>query len=105
MSPLIIHSKGTLILRRRGRFYKVISTRHVKDNWWIFECKDIDKKEDVSFNFQILGMWELLDKASTMQDPKDILLIDLDQQGKWMIWTQDELKQRLGHEERKEKNA
>ena len=98
---MIVRSKGTLILRRRGRFYKVIRTTHVKDKWWIFECKDIDKKENVTFNFQILGMWEVLDKASTMKDPKDILLIDLDQQGKWMIWTQDKLKKLLSARVRK----
>lgn len=48
-------------------------------------------------------MWEVLDKASTMKDPKDMLLIDLDQQGKWMMWTQDEIKQRLRHEEEEKK--
>ncbi|MDI6691519.1 MAG: hypothetical protein QME50_06635 [Candidatus Bathyarchaeota archaeon] len=100
---MITRSKGTLILRRRGHFYKVIRVRHVRDYWWIFECKDIDEKEDLSFNFQILGMWELLDKASTMQDPKEVLLIDLDQQGKWIMWTQDELKQRLRYEEEEKK--
>ena len=66
----------------------------------MFKCKDIDKKKDVTFNFQILRMWEVLDKASTMKDPRDILIIDLDQQGKWMIWTQDKLKQRLRHEKK-----
>ena len=103
LSQLITRSKGTLILRRKGRFYKVMHTRHAKDNRWMFKCKDMDKKKDVTFNFQIPRMWEVLDKASTMKDPKDILLIDLDQQGKWMIWTQDELKQRLRHEEKEKK--
>jgi hypothetical protein len=46
----------------------VIRTRHTGGNWWIFECKDIDKKEDVTFSFQILGILEVLDKASTMID-------------------------------------
>jgi len=69
----------------------VINVRHVEENWWTFECKTLDKKEDASFRFQLSGMWEALDKASTMKSAKYILLMDLDQQGKWKIWTQDEL--------------
>ena len=103
LCAFMFRSKGTLIIQRRGRFYKVLRTRHLGDNWWTFECKDLDTKKDASFKFQLLGMWEVLDKASTMKDHKDILLIDLDQQGKWMIWTQDELKQRLRHEEKEKK--
>jgi hypothetical protein len=43
------------------------------------------------------------DKASTMKDPKDILLIDLDQQGKWAIRTRQELEQHLRGVEKKER--
>lgn len=68
----------------------------------MFKCEDMDKKKDVTLNFQISRMWEVLDKASTMKDPKDILLIDLDQQGNWMMWTRDKLK-KLVRNERKEK--
>ena len=77
--PLKIQIKGTFILRRKGGFYKVIKTRHTGDNWWRFECKDIDSKQDVSFNFEMLGMFEALDSAaSVMKNPKDILFMDLD---------------------------
>jgi hypothetical protein len=51
----------------------------------------------------VYGMWEVLDKASTMKDPKDILLIDLDQQGKWAIRTRQELEQYFKRAEKKEK--
>ena len=84
-------SQGTFILRHKGCYYKVINVRHVEENWWIFECKTLDKKEGVSFRFQLSDMWEVIDKASTMKNAKDILLMDLNQQGKWKIWTQDEL--------------
>jgi len=84
-------SQGTFILRRKGRYYKVLSVTHANDNWWIFKCKTLDKKDGASFGFQLSGMWEALDKACTMKNAKDILLMDLDQQGKWKIWTQDEL--------------
>lgn len=81
----------------------MINVRYVEENWWIFKCKTLDKKEDASFRFQLSGMWEVLDKASTMKSAKDILLLDLDQQGKWKIWAQDELdkllKRNRKHEE------
>ena len=93
---LKIQIKGTFILRRKGRFYKVIKTRHTEGNWWTFECKDIDSKQDVSFNFEMLGMWKALDSAaSVMRDPKDILLLDLDNQGKWAILTKEQLDKAL----------
>ena len=95
MCAFMFRSKSTLIIRRRGRFYKVLRTRHKGNNWWTFECKDVDTKKDASFDYQMLGMWEVLEKASTMKDPKDILLIDLDQQGKWAIRTRKELEQYL----------
>lgn len=80
--PLKSQIKGTFILRRNGRFYKVIKTKHTWGNWWTFECKDIDSKQDVVFNFEMLDMLKALDSAaSVMKDPKDILLMDLDNQG------------------------
>ena len=84
--------KGTFILRRRGRFFKVITTRHTVGNWWTFECKDIESKRNQVFKYEMLGMLEALDSAaSVMKDPKDILLIDLDNQGKWKIMTEEEI--------------
>jgi len=74
-----------------------------RDNWWTFECKDLDTKKDASFDYQVYGMWEMLDKASTMKDPKDILLIDLDQQGKWAIRTRQELEKYLKRVEKTKK--
>ena len=103
MSAFMFRSKGTLIIRRRGRFYKVLRTRHLRENWWTFECKDLDTKKDAFFDYQVLGMWEMLDKASTMKDPKDILLIDLDKQGKWTIRTRQELEQYLKRVEKTKK--
>lgn len=97
--PLKSQIKGTFILRRNGRFYKVIKTRHTGGNWWTFECKDIDSKQNVVFNFEMLGMLKTLDSAaSVMKDPKDILLMDLDNQGRWSILTKDQIDKILrGH--------
>jgi len=84
--------KGTFILRRRGRFFKVTTTRHSGGSWWTFECKDIESKQNRVFKYEMLGMLEALDSAaSVMKDPKDILLIDLDNQGKWKIMTRDQI--------------
>jgi len=94
--PLKSQFKGTFILRRRRRFYKVMRTRHTKGNWWTFGCKDIESMQDVVFNFEMLGMLKALDSAaSVMRDPKDILLMDLDKQGKWAILTKEQLDKAL----------
>lgn len=74
----------------------MIKTRHTEGNWWTFECKDIDSRQDVLFDFEMLGMLKALDSAaSIMRDPKDILLLDLDNQGKWAILTKDQLDKAL----------
>ena len=97
--PSTSQVKGTFILRRGGRFYKVITTRSAGANWWTFECKDIESKQNQVFKYQMLGMLETLDSAAkVMKDPKDILLIDLDNQGKWKIMTKDQIDKALkGH--------
>jgi hypothetical protein len=38
-------TKGTMILRYKGQFYKVIRVRSQGDNVYTFECKDIDTKK------------------------------------------------------------
>ncbi len=98
--PLKSQIKGTFILRRNRRFYKVTKTRHTRGNWWTFECKDIDSKQNVVLNFEMLGMLKALDSAaSVMKDPKDILFIDLDNQGKWSILTKNQINNILrGHQ-------
>jgi hypothetical protein len=78
--------KGTLILRRRKRFYKAVALKRKEGNWWIFECRDLKTRQGSSFRYEMLGMLEAMDAAySVMKDPKDIMLIDLDNQGKWKI--------------------
>ena len=58
----------------------------------MFECKDLDSKQDVFFKFEMLGMFEALDSAtSVMRDPKDILFMDLDNKGKWAILTKNQI--------------
>ena len=85
-------TKGTFILRRKGHFYKVIKTKQTRANWWTFECKDIESKQAVSFDFEMLGMLEVLDSAvSVMKDSRDILFMDLDNQGKWGILPKNQI--------------
>jgi hypothetical protein len=84
--------KGTFILRRKGRFYKVITARHTGGNWWTFECKDLETKQSHELRYEMLGMFDAMDAAaSKLKDPKDILLLDLDNQGKWKVMTKDQI--------------
>jgi hypothetical protein len=84
--------KGTFILRCNGRLYKVFTTRHRGDNWWTFECMDIESRVNRVFKYQMLGIIEALESAaSMMKDPKDVLMIDLDNQGKCKIMTKERI--------------
>ena len=63
---------------------------------WTFECRDLETRQNHVFKHQMLGMLEAMDAAaSKLKDPKDILLIDLDNQGKWKITTKNQV-DRLG---------
>jgi len=74
----------------------VITTRHTGDDWWTFECKDIESKQKRVFKYEMLGMLEAMDAAASVtKDPKDILLIDLDNQGKWKTMTKDQINKAL----------
>ena len=84
--------KGTLILRRNERLYKVFSARRTEGDWWTFECMDIESRQNQVFKYEMLGIVEALDSAaSLMKDPKDVLMIDLDNQGKCKIMTKDQI--------------
>jgi hypothetical protein len=80
-----------MILKRDGRFFKVITVRGT-GNRYVFECLDLDSKQRQVFTYRMLGLLEAFDAAaSVMRDPKDILLVDLDNQGKWKILSKDEV--------------
>ena len=86
MTDVLSRIKGTLILRRKKRFYKVVSVKRTEGNWWAFECRDLKTRQGSSFRYEMLGMLEAMDAAyHAMKDPEDIMLIDLDNQGKWKI--------------------
>ena len=75
---------------------KVIATRRTGGNWWTFECTNIESKQNQVFKYEMLGMLGALDSAaSVMKDPKDILLIDLDNQGKWKIIKENQIEKTL----------
>jgi hypothetical protein len=82
-----------MILRYSGRFYKVIKVRSRGDNNYTFECKDIDSKQSRTLKFSLSGFLEATDQAfSIMKSPKDIFFLDLDNNGKWKIVTEDQLR-------------
>ena len=84
--------KGTLILRRHRRFFKVITLRGLGNNRYSFECKDIETRQSRVLEFEMLGLLEAMDHAaSVMKNPQDVLLMDLDNQGKWKIVTKEQI--------------
>jgi hypothetical protein len=89
--------KGTMILKREGRFFKVVTVRGTGHRY-VFECVDIDSKQRQVFTYEMLRLLEAFDAAaSMMRDPKDILLVDLDDQGKWKIMTKDQIDKATKH--------
>jgi len=80
-----------MILRCEGRFYKVLKLRSKGDISYIFKCKDLDTKESKEFQLSTTGLLEAADRAfSIMKSPKDIFFLDLDNEGKWKIVTEDQ---------------
>jgi hypothetical protein len=87
-------SKGTMILRYKGRFYKVLKTRARGNNNYTFECRDLDTKEDMILQFNLSGFLEATDRAfKAMKSPKDIFFLDLDRNGKWKVVNENKLRQ------------
>ena len=85
-------TKGTMILRCGGRFFKVFKVRSAGENSYVFECKDLDSKESRVFRYKLSGLLEALERAtSIMKSPKDIFLLDLDHKGEWKIMTKDQI--------------
>jgi hypothetical protein len=86
-------TKGTMILRCGGRFYKVLKVRTAEENSYTFECRGLDSKESKVFKYRLSGLLEALDRAfSIMKSPKDIFLLDLDRNGEWKIVTEDQIR-------------
>jgi hypothetical protein len=84
--------KGSFFLKDKGRFFKVITIRPVGDNRYVFGCRDLDSEKSEVLTFRLLGLLDAMDAASrVMRDPKDVLLVDLDNQGKWKILTKNEI--------------
>ena len=87
-----IRAKGTMILRVKGRFYKVLKLRTTGDNNYTFECKDLDTKEEKTLQLNLSGLLEAADTAfKTMKNPKDIFFLDLDNNGEWKVLTEKQL--------------
>ena len=87
-------TKGTMILRSSERFYKVVQVHGSGGNNFVFECKDLDTKEDKTLHFNLSGFLEAADQAfKVMKSPKDIFFLDLDRNGEWKVINEDNLKQ------------
>ena len=68
-----------MILRSRGRFYKVLKLKSQGENSYLFECNDLEPRKSKVFNFKMMGLLEAVGQAlKMMKSPKDIFLLDLD---------------------------
>lgn len=86
-------TKGTMILRYSGRFYKVIKVSSRGDNTWTFECSDLDTRKRRILNLNLSGFLEAVGKAlPAMKSPKDIFLLDLDNKGEWKVVNEDQIR-------------
>ena len=84
--------KGSFFLKDKGRFFKVITVRPVGEYRYVFGCRELDSKKSEVLTFRLLGLLDAMDAAaSVMRDPKDVLLVDLDDQGKWKIMIKDQI--------------
>jgi hypothetical protein len=82
-----------MILRCGGRFYKILNVRSAGENSYEFECRDLDSKESRILKCRLSGFLEATDRAfSIMKSSKDIFFLDLDNNGKWKIVTEDQLR-------------
>ena len=90
--PVESKTKGTMILRSKGRFYKVLKLRSTGDNNYTFECNDFDTKENKILQYKMSGLLEALDQAvNVLKNPKDVFFLDMDHDGKWKIVREDQL--------------
>jgi hypothetical protein len=82
-----------MILRCGGRFYKVLKIRSLGDNNYSFDAKDLDTKQDKILEFNMSGLLDAADQAfKVMKSPKDIFFLDLDNNGKWKVLNEHQLK-------------
>ena len=89
-----LQSKGTMILKTKGHYLKVITVTPVGGNQYIFDCRDLESRHRTVFTVGLLGLHEALDKAAPfMKDPKDILLMSLDKEdnGLWKVIPREQI--------------
>jgi hypothetical protein len=73
-------------------FLKVLNAKHDRANSFTFECRDIETRQRQVVQCQLLGLFEALDSAAPfMKNPKAILLMDLDNQGRWKMVSNDQV--------------
>ncbi len=80
--------KGTMILKTKGRYLKVITIRPVGGNRYVFDCKELGSMKSEVLAVDLLGLHEALDKAAPfVKDPKDVLLMSVDKEDKglWKV--------------------
>ena len=81
-----------MILRWKRSNYKVLAVRSPGRNVYHFQCLSIETKEPKTLHFLIEGFLEAANAADkAMKKPKDILLLDMDNQGKAAVLTEKQI--------------
>jgi hypothetical protein len=86
--------KGTMILKTKGNYLKVITITPVGGNQHVFDCRGLESGRSEVLKVGLLGLHEALDKATPfMKDPKDILLMSLDKEdnGLWKVIPKEQI--------------
>lgn len=56
--------EGTMILKTKRRYFKVITVRPVGGNQSVFDCKEFESRRSEVLTVDLLGLHEALDKAA-----------------------------------------
>jgi hypothetical protein len=86
--------KGSMILKFGGLYLKVITITPAGGNQYVFDCTKLESRHPMVLSVTLLGLHDALDKAAPfMKDPKDILLMSLDEQdqGQWKVIPEEQV--------------
>ena len=85
--------KGTMILKTKGRYLKVITVRSVGGSRYFFECKELGSRRSDVLKVDLLGARAIDKAAPFIKDPKDVLLMSLDKEdnGLWKVMPKEQV--------------
>jgi hypothetical protein len=89
-----LQTRGTFILKTKGRYLKVIRVTPLGGNQYLFDCRELESGRSEVLAVGLLGLHEALHKAAPfMKNPQDILLMSLDKEdnGSWKVIPEEQI--------------